>query len=479
MSVEINAELDADITLGLKDGLIDATYLASQLGQPASATDLHAIFSDPATFVVSPSAAFDSAAYLERYPDIADGELHPVIHYLRHGKAEGRWALPVFQSVLDAIPAAHKPIWIETHELSYTGAPTALLHILQGLDARDMQLGAPMLGPLSDSFAAVTGPIVLHGQAAGRITQMDQVGAMQARCAQLLGRAGAAHVIANSFLAWPMVLGAQQLGLPCTWIIHEPDGDEMAAQTPAPLFDLLRAQMAQVEKLIFVSASSRDAWGMQGHPKAEVIPKALPPTPAKQRDFGRSAAGCGQGDILLLSVGTASPRKGQADLVGALEHLADQGATENLIAVMVGYVDTPYASDLRKRLAAMRNRGLRVKFLRQSIQSAERANVETLFAAADIFIMSSRAESLPLTTAEALAAGCPVISTDIPGIAEMVTHGQTGLLYPAGDSQTLAQHIRHLAQSPELRAQMRRTIAARSNHHAYPDMINAYRKALK
>ena len=61
----------------------------------------------------------------------------------------------------------------------------------------------------------------------------------------------------------------------------------------------------------------------------------------------------------------------------------------------------------------------------------------------------------------------------------MVTHGQTGLLYPAGDSATLAQHIRHLAQTPELRAQMRSTIAARSNPQAYPDMIKAYRKALK
>lgn len=464
-----------DITVGVQTGLIDLDYIAAGLGMPKAAVDLAAVLSNPAMFTLPTGPNFDAAAYLDRYPDVAGAGLHPVIHYIRHGKGEGRHAFPVFQSVLDGPAPAQKPIWVESHDFSFTGAPTALLHILQGIDGAQIQLGAPVAGPLADDFAKITGPIILHGQAAGRAATLDQMAAMQARCGALLRKAGAGHVIANSFLSWPMVLAARQLGLRCTWIIHEPDGDEMAAQTPAPIFDQLRGEMAGVQRLIFVSNSSRAAWGADLNPNAEVIAKALPPAPPKARDLGRKAADCAEGDILLLSVGTASPRKGQADLVGALEHLADLGAADRLVTVLVGYVESPYAIDLRARLAALRQRGVRVKFLRQSTQPEERTKVEYLYAAADIFIMSSRAESLPLTTAEALAAGCPVISTDSPGIGEMVAHGQTGLLYSAGDSTALARHIAVLAENTDMRRAMRQKIAANQDHSAYRKMIAQYR----
>lgn len=426
------------------------------------------------------SATFDPAVYMEAYPDIRANPIHPVIHYLRNGRAEGRTAFPVFDAALPAMAAAKRPVWIESHDLSFTGAPIALHHLLQGWPelARNALVGAPGAGPIQTRLQALGCTVVPHGQGARRAHAAADAPVLTARCRTALTHSGVGGVLGNSVLAWPMVMAALDLGLPTAWTIHEPNADEVADLFEPALFVQVRAAMGEVDQLIFVSQDSRRAWGADGFEHAQVIEKALPPQTPGHRDTGRQAANCGPQDILILSVGSISARKGQADLIGALELLAETRAAARLVSVFIGYTPSPYAEDVRQRLAALRQKGLRAFLLPESRTDKDRRTVEHLFAAADIFIMSSRAESLPLTTAEALAAGCPVISTDIAGIAEMVTHGQTGLLYAAGDSETLAQHIRHLAQTPELRAQMRSTIAARSNPQAYPDMIAAYRKAL-
>jgi glycosyltransferase involved in cell wall biosynthesis len=61
-----------------------------------------------------------------------------------------------------------------------------------------------------------------------------------------------------------------------------------------------------------------------------------------------------------------------------------------------------------------------------------------MLALMDIFVLSSTRESFPLAAREAMAAGRPVIAPRIGGCPEVVDHGQTGLLYEAGDVPALA-----------------------------------------
>ncbi|MEJ2061560.1 MAG: glycosyltransferase [Gammaproteobacteria bacterium] len=69
---------------------------------------------------------------------------------------------------------------------------------------------------------------------------------------------------------------------------------------------------------------------------------------------------------------------------------------------------------------------------------------------ADAFILASRSEGRPNVVLEAMAAGCPVISSKLPGVQELIEHQKHGLLFEPGDISTLAEHIRRLATSPEL-----------------------------
>ncbi len=62
-----------------------------------------------------------------------------------------------------------------------------------------------------------------------------------------------------------------------------------------------------------------------------------------------------------------------------------------------------------------------------------RNDVAELLAECDVFALSSIAEGMPVTVLEAMAAGLPVVATDVGGVAEVVEAGVTGTLVPAGD----------------------------------------------
>ncbi|TWU29154.1 glycosyltransferase [Novipirellula artificiosorum] len=83
-----------------------------------------------------------------------------------------------------------------------------------------------------------------------------------------------------------------------------------------------------------------------------------------------------------------------------------------------------------------------------------RNDVPRLINAADMFLMTSVSEGIPLTLIEAMANGVPCVSTDAGGIAEVVLDGVTGLLSPAGDDAAIAASVMRLAKDADLRKRM-------------------------
>ncbi|MEE9447091.1 MAG: glycosyltransferase, partial [Arenicellales bacterium] len=70
--------------------------------------------------------------------------------------------------------------------------------------------------------------------------------------------------------------------------------------------------------------------------------------------------------------------------------------------------------------------------------------------AADVFVLSSDYEGLPLSILEAMSYQLPVVATDVGGVSEAVLHGETGLLSSRGDAGALSQNLMALAQNPLL-----------------------------
>ncbi len=82
-------------------------------------------------------------------------------------------------------------------------------------------------------------------------------------------------------------------------------------------------------------------------------------------------------------------------------------------------------------------------------------DVAGLLAGVHIFCLpSTYREGLPKAVLEAMAAGKPVVTTDIPGCREAVVDGETGFLVPPGNPLALAEALERLISSPELRARL-------------------------
>jgi glycosyltransferase involved in cell wall biosynthesis len=85
-----------------------------------------------------------------------------------------------------------------------------------------------------------------------------------------------------------------------------------------------------------------------------------------------------------------------------------------------------------------------------------RRDVLRLLHGTDIFVLPSRREGLPRSIMEAMAAGKPVVATDVRGSRDLVEHEVSGLLVKIGDTQGLADALLRLIRDPELRTQMGR-----------------------
>ena len=94
-----------------------------------------------------------------------------------------------------------------------------------------------------------------------------------------------------------------------------------------------------------------------------------------------------------------------------------------------------------------------------------RRDLTTLYAATDVFLLTSRNEGTPVALIEALAAGVPGVSTDVGGVGDVIDSDEVGLLAPFGDARALAQHVAALLADPArcraMGARGRTAVAAR------------------
>lgn len=109
-------------------------------------------------------------------------------------------------------------------------------------------------------------------------------------------------------------------------------------------------------------------------------------------------------------------------------------------------------------------------------------NIGAWYPLADAAVSASRSEGLPFNIMEAMYAGIPVVASSVKGHTDLIRDGQTGLLYPYGDSTACAEQILRLAKSPELckalGTQARESVLSYSLDQVFPAVVDQYTSLL-
>jgi len=147
----------------------------------------------------------------------------------------------------------------------------------------------------------------------------------------------------------------------------------------------------------------------------------------------------------LLYVGRLAAAKGLPILLESLTAL--KPLHPDIVLTIVG--DGPYRANLEHMTAQL---GLddNVKFVGYQSQAEVRKHMQQT----DVFVLPSFAEGVPASLMEAMAAGVPVVTTQIAGVSELVEEGVSGYLVPSGDAVSLADRIEKLLTDNQLRARL-------------------------
>jgi len=174
----------------------------------------------------------------------------------------------------------------------------------------------------------------------------------------------------------------------------------------------------------------------------------------KERQAMRARLGIGSGEVVLTKVANLIEYKGHADLIEALGRLRDLAAWRLLL---VGRDHGRWES-----IAAQARRcGVadRIDWL------GERDDVAEVLAASDVGLLCSHQEGFSNAILEGMAAGLPMVVTDVGGNAEAVIDGVTGRVVPPRDPGAIAAALQPLIADPERRRSMGAAGARRAREH--------------
>jgi glycosyltransferase involved in cell wall biosynthesis len=150
----------------------------------------------------------------------------------------------------------------------------------------------------------------------------------------------------------------------------------------------------------------------------------------------RSDLNIARNQPVIVSVGNLYPVKGHFYLLKALKIIKKQ--FHNIILIIAGRGNL--LGELQKQASEL-NIHQNVLFL------GFREDIHAILHAADIFILPSISEGLPLAALEAMACEKPVVASNVGGIPEVVIDRQTGLLVPARNPDSIAQKVQLLLRN--------------------------------
>ncbi|MGE0549448.1 MAG: glycosyltransferase [Kofleriaceae bacterium] len=355
-------------------------------------------------------------------------------------------------------------MWSIVHVLSSYGVggqERVALDLALGQQARGHRVGVVSLAPPPDGAMALE--FSQAGISVGRVPKRGGLDpTLVPRLARELMRQRVDVVHTHNPL--PLIYGAPAARLVGAAAIHTKHGANPGSRGHRVL-RRVAAQMTHAFVAVSdTTAAQARALGDAPEAKLHTIPNGIRLDRYQPDPEARAAARVelGLGDAWVIgTVGRLDVYKNQALLVRAVAPLLSSKTR----LVIIGEGDA--RGEVEAAIAALPDP-------RWVVMTGRRMDVPRLIHAFDVFALSSKSEGLPLVVPEAMAAGLPIVSTNVGGLPSVVDDGQTGLLVPV-DEGALSAALAKLTADHELARRLgRRAREVALDRYSSDRMVDAY-----
>lgn len=221
----------------------------------------------------------------------------------------------------------------------------------------------------------------------------------------------------------------------------------------------LKATWRLDDSRMYVSKASQQSFGSVG---GSVLYHGIQPLAEKRGGSElRSGLGFTRDDVVIMTIANLRPEKRLGDLLKAFT--SAKGKASGVHLVIVG--DGSERARLEDIVTALD--------ISDSVRFLGRVeNARTLLPAADIGVLTSESEGLPVFLMECLQAGIPVVATRVGGVGEAVLHGETGLLVDYGDITAFSRALSRLIRDIDMRAVFRERALSHSVKFSLHSCVN-------
>lgn len=326
-------------------------------------------------------------------------------------------------------------------------------------------------GPLADDVEAAEVPLHVLG-----FKRRWDLGAL-ARLTRLITAGGFQLVHAHMYRAYlPATVAAWRAGVPIIGQVHNVDTWTSWRQRWMD-----RALCGR--RAAMLAVSERVADDVRHHlrlPRQRVqvlyngidLPAFRPTDAAERRASVRAALGIDAGAGVAVCPARLHPQKNHAGLLKAWADALQQitqptGSTaESWHLLLAG--DGPARPEVEALIAKAQSEGMRANCVHVL---GHRDDMVDLYQASDVMVMPSFKEGFSNAVIEAMAAGLPVIATDVGGNAEAIEEGVSGMILPPGDTPALTRALCEMMTNAQRRQAMARGAWNRAEHFSIDEMI--------
>jgi len=364
------------------------------------------------------------------------------------------------------------------HLVELSGAPLTHLEYAKRLRDRggfDVTFVVPGEGPLTDQARAAGLAVEVVENPPGGVSQQPGVLAKAVhffkrreaknRLAEYLERTKPDIVFASSVVSAVPAQASIDAGVRCVYHLQEP-----AASFPdTPLNRQKVATIRQACPFLFAAPGSH-ARMFEGARLVEVH-NAIDPSryDLKRRAGCRAKLQAEMGwpakGIIIACIASLTHRKGIDALWEASYDLFFRHPDMYIFVAGPEGGDPEFAAKLKREIRES-------DFAERFRLLGQRGDVPDLLLGSDIFVLPSRADAQPLALLEAMAAGLPVVTTDVGDIPRVLLEGQIGFVLPAADLMSLQVGIEKILDVPDVRLRYKQGAVERSMDFTYDKAVD-------